>query len=145
MNTYRKRLSDPRWQRKRLEIFQRDNFTCRKCNSAEKELHVHHVAYDNKYEIWAQPDYTYATLCFECHYNEEARLKEMPERIMKVFRLAGITGKELSDIEMIFRNLSDNPEQTKRMVQLMFYFSVASEHEQHQFLLFINSLKLKRA
>jgi 5-methylcytosine-specific restriction endonuclease McrA len=42
---YKEQLLDPRWQRRRLEILQRDEFTCQKCLSKDKTLHVHHIDY----------------------------------------------------------------------------------------------------
>lgn len=67
---YSQKLRDPKWQKKRLEIMQRDNFTCRKCGSKDKTLHVHHVEYHNGNDPWEYPDNYYLTLCFECHEEE---------------------------------------------------------------------------
>lgn len=47
MGSYAFKLKDPRWQRKRLEILQRDNFTCQECYATDKELNVHHLIYKN--------------------------------------------------------------------------------------------------
>ena len=65
--SYGEKLKDPRWQKKRLEILQRDNFTCRLCEDAENTLHVHHKAYRKNTEPWDYPDYIYITLCENCH------------------------------------------------------------------------------
>jgi 5-methylcytosine-specific restriction endonuclease McrA len=64
--TYSEKLRDPRWQRKRLEILQRDNWACLECQSKNKPLQVHHIIY-GKREPWDYPDYLYQTLCDECH------------------------------------------------------------------------------
>jgi replicative DNA helicase len=64
-NNYGRKLSDPRWQRKRLEIFQRDNWTCQDCGDSETELQVHHKQY--KGDPWNAPDDTLVTLCANCH------------------------------------------------------------------------------
>jgi 5-methylcytosine-specific restriction endonuclease McrA len=64
--TYSEKLKDPSWQRKRLEILQRDGFTCRNCKCKDKTLHVHHVVYIQGYEPWDY-DQTLLTLCEDCH------------------------------------------------------------------------------
>lgn len=65
MSTYFEKLQDPRWQKKRLEVFKRDNFTCRDCGNAESTLHVHHCAYCGN--PWEAPLSVLLTLCAECH------------------------------------------------------------------------------
>jgi hypothetical protein len=67
---YSRKLKDPRWQKKRLEIFQRDNFSCVKCKAAHKELHVHHTVYFKGHEPWEYNDELLETLCHECHEKE---------------------------------------------------------------------------
>lgn len=58
----------PNWQRKRLEILSRDDFTCVACGDKESTLHVHHIAYDSG-EIWDVPNEYLQTLCEKCHGN----------------------------------------------------------------------------
>lgn len=65
--TYAESLRDPRWQRKRLEILQRDNFTCQSCGTTEKELHVHHGYYETGLSPWEYDNDTLTTLCKNCH------------------------------------------------------------------------------
>lgn len=62
---YQTKLTDPRWQRFRLQIFERDNWTCTNCGNTEQELHVHHEAY--KGEPWEVPAEKAKTLCATCH------------------------------------------------------------------------------
>ena len=56
----------PNWQRKRLEILSRDDFTCVACGDKESTLHVHHIAYDSG-EVWDVPNEYLQTLCEKCH------------------------------------------------------------------------------
>jgi len=65
MSTYSKLLLDPRWQRKRLDILKRDDFTCTLCTDSRTTLHVHHKAY--KGNPWDIPDDQLRTLCHHCH------------------------------------------------------------------------------
>jgi len=72
--TYSEKLKDPRWQRKRLEIMQRDDFACRHCGNKEKTLNVHHLSYKAKTDVWDYEPDNLVTLCEICH--ENAHLKE---------------------------------------------------------------------
>ena len=64
---YLNEYKDPRWQKKRLEILDRDGWKCRKCQSEEKTLHVHHWLYIKGREIWEYDDGLLTTLCEDCH------------------------------------------------------------------------------
>lgn len=65
--TYAEKLRDPRWQKKRLEIFHRDDFACQLCGSSAKELQVHHKRYISKREPWEYENADLTALCRECH------------------------------------------------------------------------------
>lgn len=67
--SYSDKLKDPRWQKKRLEILTRDNFTCqnRICSDTKNTLHVHHITEDYDIEPWEHEDDDLITLCEECH------------------------------------------------------------------------------
>lgn len=64
---YFEKLKDPRWQKKRLEIFERDGWRCKECYSKEKTLHVHHLFYLKGKEPWEIPNGFLVTLCEDCH------------------------------------------------------------------------------
>jgi glutaredoxin len=64
---YIEKLKDPRWQKKRLKIFERDDWQCTHCHSTEKTLHVHHIDYEKGLEPWEYKDEMLQTLCEECH------------------------------------------------------------------------------
>ncbi len=74
--TYKEQLADPRWQKKRLHIFERDKFTCQICLDTETNLQVHHTKYDYSKMAWDYPDYIYQTLCEDCHKAITAHIKE---------------------------------------------------------------------
>lgn len=65
--TYREQLLHPNWQRKRLEIMQRDEFTCQCCYDKESTLHVHHKQYVKGRMAWEYPNDELVTLCESCH------------------------------------------------------------------------------
>lgn len=68
---YQEKLKDPRWQRKRLEILNRDNFTCQICKSTENNLQIHHRHYVGGRLPWDYPNELLVTLCNICHKKEE--------------------------------------------------------------------------
>jgi hypothetical protein len=65
--TYADKLKDPRWQKKRLEIYQRDDFECQRCFDKGSTLVVHHKWYTKGDDPWSYPDTCYITLCEDCH------------------------------------------------------------------------------
>jgi len=68
---YVEKLKDPRWQKKRLEIFERDKWTCNCCGSKEKTLCVHHLFYFKDKDPWEIHDGFLLTLCEDCHSIEK--------------------------------------------------------------------------
>lgn len=71
MGDYSVLLRDPRWQKKRLEIFERDNWTCTKCSDTMSTLAIHHLYYVYNYEPWDYPDSALVTVCELCHEKYE--------------------------------------------------------------------------
>lgn len=65
--SYSEKLRDPRWQKKRLEIMQRDEFKCQECADTESTLHVHHARYLKHRDPWEYDDALLVTLCEACH------------------------------------------------------------------------------
>lgn len=78
---YWEKLKDPRWQRRRLEIMRRDNFTCLECKSATNTLNVHHCYYIKGADPWEHPDSALKTLCEDCH-NDATLVKAAFEQIV---------------------------------------------------------------
>jgi 5-methylcytosine-specific restriction endonuclease McrA len=73
--TYQELLLDPRWQRKRLMIMLRDNFTCQRCFNDRETLCIHHFAYQPGLLPWEYDDEDLITWCIICHENEHCKLK----------------------------------------------------------------------
>ena len=73
--SYLKKLRDPRWQKMRLQVFERDHWSCRICETKETSLHAHHPHYHPDAEgPWDYDIDTIITLCEDCHENEHANL-----------------------------------------------------------------------
>jgi hypothetical protein len=65
--TYSEKLQNPLWQKKRLEVLSRDNFTCRMCSDTTTTLHVHHKSYTKGSDPWEYPLTNFITYCKDCH------------------------------------------------------------------------------
>lgn len=78
MSKYHERLKDPRWQRKRLEVMQRDGFKCLACGDDRKTLNVHHKSYANN--PWETSLEDLETLCEICH-KYRTKINKIFERI----------------------------------------------------------------
>lgn len=65
---YSEQLKSPKWQKKRLEIMQRDKFTCQLCGDKETTLNVHHLEYIKDAKAWECDNNSLVTLCEHCHY-----------------------------------------------------------------------------
>lgn len=80
--TYAEKLRDGRWQKKRLEILERDGWKC-SCCPATNNLQVHHLVYARR-DPWDYPNDVYQTLCGDCH----ALRQELTDKIVDSFRLS---------------------------------------------------------
>ena len=93
--TYSEKLKDPRWQRKRLEILQRDDFTCQKCKDKESTLHVHHRIYLKGNDPWDYPDELLVTLCENCHEAEGVEALPKQRVLIEELLKAGIYSSDM--------------------------------------------------
>ncbi len=84
---YLDKLKDRRWQRKRLEIMQRDNWICTQCRNSDNsvQLHVHHKKYGWKdyfkripADPWECLDADLVSLCEPCHSNHHGETPRKP-------------------------------------------------------------------
>ena len=89
--TYAQQLKDPRWQKKRLEILERDGWACRECGAEDKTLHVHHTYYERGKMAWEHNELYLLTLCEGCH--------ERTQRILDaVYQSLGINPNLLEQV-----------------------------------------------
>lgn len=120
--TYKEKLLDPRWQKKRLEVLSRDNFTCIKCGDAKNTLHVHHKSYKgNPWEINISELETLCALCHEKSHEKEFTYDHENHpvvfRIKKVsFNFQDLIGDDYSSIR---ENM--NSDQYNRMNSILFW------------------------
>lgn len=79
--TYKDQLLHPNWQRRRLEMLSKHEYTCENCGDKESTLHVHHRRYIKGRMVWEYEDEGLAVLCAACHKNQHAH-RELLDKIL---------------------------------------------------------------
>jgi len=96
--SYSEKLKDPRWQKKRLEILNRDNWCCQKCYDAENTLHVHHMRYIAGRDPWDYDSNLLVTLCAECHEHEKEARPCNESDLLEMLKEQGFMADDLHSI-----------------------------------------------
>ena len=104
--TYSEKLKDPRWQKKRLRILERDKWVCQICGDPDSTLNVHHKAYTNS-EPWDTPDEYLITLCEGCHELETEKMQDALRELNRSFKLKFFSGS-IMEIAMAVREMQLN-------------------------------------
>lgn len=97
MSKWSSAYRDSRWQKLRLKIMERDNFTCRSCGKSEGvTLNVHHAYYEAGKAPWEYDNDVLITYCEECHAKRHKAQKDLLGFISKMsfdhFMLTVIAG-----------------------------------------------------
>ena len=100
---YFAKYKDPRWQKKRLEILDRDEWACQLCHDSESPLHVHHKGYVKGRDPWAYDDSWLATVCEVCHQIETDERYPTNDSLVLAFRIH-FFGSDISDIATSLAN-----------------------------------------
>lgn len=88
--TYKEKLLDPRWQKMRLKILERDSFTCQYCSDKDKTLHVHHFCYNVNHNPWDVDHTALITICEDCHKVEHLNtLSPLEKKLVDFMQLNG--------------------------------------------------------
>lgn len=98
MPTYSEKLKDPRWQKKRLQILERDNWTCTACGDMRSTLAVHHFYYERGKDPWDYPDDALATLCEDCHEREGFERPQAEATLLSTLRRREFTSNHIIDL-----------------------------------------------
>lgn len=101
--TYAEKLRDPRWQKKRLQVFNRDKWTCRFCGHEERNLQIHHTRYFNDIEPWEYDNTYLITLCHKCHQSETDNRKESDKELSSNFCLIGFSHHDIELISQLIK------------------------------------------
>jgi hypothetical protein len=103
---YLEKFKDPRWQKRRLEILERDGFACRACGDGASTLHVHHVMYRQGRDPWEYPACMLLTLCELCHKPGTTETFEMVEELMA--SISPASKSPVAEATELFRFLSED-------------------------------------
>lgn len=83
MTKWSNQYKDPRWQKKRLEVMEANDYTCEICGDDRSTLNVHHKHYDYEKRIWEYDVEDFQCLCEDCHeklHEDQKRIKKLMER-----------------------------------------------------------------
>ena len=98
---YQQKLLDPRWQKKRLEILQRDGWKCIGCGSTEETLHVHHMRYVSGRDPWEYQADDLITLCEDCHRTEAEFLSQELEILTRALARQWYLSGDINELACI--------------------------------------------
>lgn len=112
---YAKKLLDPRWQKLRLQVLERDKWTCQACGAKDKTLHAHHVFYWPEAEgPWDYLPSSIVTVCADCHEVEHEFWQNRNASLIEAASIAGFRTNDqfgiLNDILTTLAQAVDNPE-----------------------------------
>ncbi len=97
---YLEKLKDPRWQKKRLEILERDGWRCRMCKNDKMMLQVHHLYYLDGKDPWEISNTGLHTLCSDCHAMSHDDKKECWQQLQVALGSRGHDHQLLWDLGM---------------------------------------------
>ena len=127
---YSEKLKDPRWQKLRLQVFERDGWCCQRCGNDENTLTVHHLSYLPGIEPWDYKLQNFMTLCQECHDHEYANRRNDENILLQTLRRKGFLAGDLIVLASAFQNLSiiNTTEVMVSIIEFMFSDKFMSEY-----------------
>lgn len=115
-STYSQKLLDPRWQKKRLEVLQRDNWTCQLCLDTENTLHVHHRCYEKGRDPWDIDSKHLVTLCAACHEIEEVDMREALDMLVQAIRRTPFDSYDVKRLAEGIEKFTPIPDENKERI-----------------------------
>lgn len=135
-STYSDKLKNPKWQKKRLSVLNRDKWKCKLCGDADTNIQVHHTKYVGA-NPWDTPDEFLISICEHCHQvlhelKDEEVVRVTKERMgdslhifahtqYAVFLLYFFNGSPITLITQIpseiFKRVSKNIPKPKKILQ----------------------------
>lgn len=104
---YSKKFLDPKWQKFRLSVLQRDKFRCVRCDDDKSTLHAHHTYYEEfGTDPWDYEEDTVITLCERCHEDEHANQKRANKELMNCIDATGISWADKAALSVFFSMLN---------------------------------------
>ena len=104
---YAEKRKDPRWQKLRLQIMERDGWACQICFNDEETLNVHHLYYENEREPWDYDTEALVTLCQTCHTDETESRPAEEKFLLYILKRKGFMSGDLEKLVDGFATLAD--------------------------------------
>jgi hypothetical protein len=95
---YSAKLRDPRWQKMRLQVLERDEWACQACFDTSSTLHVHHLFYLPGKQPWEYDLAALVTLCESCHETETFEFPRVADDLIHSLKLAGLLTSEVEEL-----------------------------------------------
>lgn len=112
--TYAQKLQDPRWQQKRLLVFNRDNWKCIECGNEKLQLEVHHESYIG--DPWDAPIETLTTLCNKCHSAKRIKPEKLGASVKNSTQYISPSDERFKFVDAIIVSLYNKINASKNIV-----------------------------
>ena len=133
MSKWSSAYRDSRWQRLRLKIMERDNWTCQSCGCTGEGilLNVHHIYYEKNKAPWEYEDDVLITLCEKCHEFIHADQKRALVALSKyktheidsaIYALENARNSVVSVGNIIIDSYADDDELHRKLLELQNVF-----------------------
>lgn len=120
---YQDQIKNPNWQKKRLEIMQRDDFTCQSCMDSDSTLNVHHKYYLPNKKIWEYPSESLVTLCEFCHKDLHESQYQLERGFLIFLYNLGFNPSnldlEIYELDSVNNRVYSNNEQIDRLISVL--------------------------
>lgn len=104
MSKWSSAFRDSRWQKLRLQVMERDNWTCISCNKGKDDgtvLNVHHAYYESGKAPWEYPGEVLFTMCEECHTEYHNLQKQLQVTLLNTMAMCGDSGRSNSTVHRL--------------------------------------------
>lgn len=127
MSDYATKLRDGRWQKKRLEIFDRDGWQCYICGSGN-DLQVHHNWYIGRMEPWDYDESQLITLCGKHHewasqvhqkLKEELSVMTPQEQNALLLKIQSLKSETCKSVKLTAHRQTEEPFRLVRLRQVI--------------------------
>lgn len=113
--SYSEKLKDPRWQKVRLKVFERDYWQCMRCDCDNKTLHAHHLKYENGKDPWEYDLKDIVTLCDDCHTKAHDDNEDIARQVHKeIIPLSHDDHEKVHEFNKFYLNFYENDRDIKR-------------------------------
>lgn len=127
--SYSEKLKDPRWQKKRLQVLERDGWRCQNCWDEKTTLHIHHTYYFKNEDPWDCPNNSLITLCVNCHKYEHDLKNGSAEDVKRSIEEAQQNGYLLSDVEWLINTIMEGFHTRKEFSSFLYSFRETIKEE----------------